>query len=103
MADNSRVKVSLDNVKHRDLRLSSTQELLDDMSTEKSASTNNEVRFERRRRVGHVFSWWWGKSNERIVERERGESNPVPFLAMGSTRGGCMARQDSYVSQVGLM
>lgn len=49
MANNSRIKVSLDNVKHRDLRLSPTQELLDNMSAEKSASTNDEVRFERGR------------------------------------------------------
>lgn len=49
MGNNSRVKVPLDNVKHRDLRLSPSQELLDDMSAEEAASTNNEVRFKRGR------------------------------------------------------
>jgi hypothetical protein len=39
----SLVKVSLDDIKDRDLTLSPLQQLLDDMPTQEAASANNEI------------------------------------------------------------
>lgn len=68
------------------------------MSAEKAASTNNEVRFKRGRRVGHVFLVLGEKYGREV---EMGRVNPSHFLSFDgrwAREVHVMARQGSYVT-----